>query len=166
MIFKFKIGRWRLTVTFAPVIEVVGVNSCLPDGKHIIMWDFDEEPLPAITWVLKKQQEKHRLPTIYVLNTGLPKHYIAYCFKKCTFQYAVAIVASTPFVDWNFFKWGVFRGRFTLRVGPKCGRIPKLVAVLKSREYEDAKVPELQSWVKYETLSDEYIPNVFILEVP
>ena len=81
-------------------------------------------------------------------------NYIAYCFKRLPWRKVVEIIASTQGVDWNFFKYGVYRERFTLRVSPKCSRKPKLVYILRSPEKEDVYITDLKSWVKYETLED------------
>jgi len=154
MILRFKLGRWRFTFSFAPVTEVVGVNSKLPNGRHILMWDFDGKQLgQVITW-LEDIQHLYQLPRIYVLNTGKKNHYIAYCFKKVPWRKAVEIIATTIGVCWHFFKYGVYREKFTLRVSPKCGRRPKLAWLLNSNVPEDAYITDLKSWVKYETLED------------
>jgi len=148
MIFKTRIGSWRITFTIAPVTNVTGVNSNLPDGNHIVMWDFDDWFIQAIETALTVIQGRFDLPKIYVFNTGKPRHYIAYCFKRCTWHHSVEIVAATPFVDPNFFKYGVYREHWTLRVTPKEGRKPKLVEILYSPIPESASISELNSWVK------------------
>jgi hypothetical protein len=153
-ILRFKLGRWRITLSFAPVTKVIGVNSKLPDGNHILMWDFDDKSIFEIILGLQIVQYLFNLPKIYVLNTGKPRHFIAYCFYKVPWELCKAIVAITPFVCPNFYKYGVYRDKFTLRVSPKNGRKPKLVAILNSKEPETATIKELRSWVKYETLED------------
>jgi hypothetical protein len=154
MIFKVKIGHWRFTFTFAPVTNIIGVNSNLQDGNHILMWDFDDIDLNAIEDTLRTVQLLHNLPNIYILTTGKKNHYIAYCFKRCSWEGSITIVADTVGVDPNFFKYGVYRGHWTLRVSPKEGRKPKLVTVLKGWIHEDCSIDELNSWTKYETLAD------------
>lgn len=148
MIFKIRIGSWRFTFTFAPVVDVTGVNSKLKDGNHILMWDFDDVPLYYVEADLKWLQKQHNLPNIYILNTGKPKHHIAYCFRRSPWEVSVAYIAQSLFVDRNFFKYGVYRERWTLRVTPKEGRKPKLVKTLLSPIPESASISELESWVK------------------
>jgi len=82
------------------------------------------------------------------METGKPDHYIAYCFRRSPWKVSVAIVACTDFVDANFFKYGVYRGRWTLRVSPKETGRPRLVKVLHSPMLETATISELKSWVK------------------
>jgi hypothetical protein len=119
------------------------------------MWDFDNTPLSLIKVDLTSLQQQHNLPNIYILNTGKPNHYIAYCFKRCQWWNAKRIIAQSLFTCEDYFKWGIFRKRFTLRVTPKEGRKPKLVALLYSKTKEDVKVSELTSWVKDEKSTEQ-----------
>jgi len=160
MIIRIRIGNWRFTFTLYQITDITGVNSLLPDGNHILMWDFDDIPLEIVQTELSIIQSIYDLPTIYILNTGKPNHYIAYSFAKCTWRLTVEILAATPHICEDYFKWGVFRKRFTLRVTPKEGRKPKLVALLYSKTPEDVNVSELTSWVK-DTLSAKSYPFSF-----
>jgi len=166
MIIRLTLGSWRFTFSMAPITKVIGVDSLLPDGNHILMWDFDDTTLQKVIMALEDVQNVYHLPTIYILETKPNKNYIAYCFKKVPWRKAVEIIAFTKGVDWNFFKYGVYRGRFTLRVSPKCGRKPKLVWKLKSDVAEDAYITELRNWVKYETLADGYTSNLHEINIP
>lgn len=152
MIFKLRFGKWRLTLTLAPVIDVVGVDSKLEDGNHILMWDFDEVPLGEVLHVLTSIQHIFHLPHIWILKTTKPSSYIAYCFKRFEWSIARAIIGITPYICENFYKWGVFRKRFTLRVTKKKGKRPRIIAILASSIPEDVDIHELRSWVQYETL--------------
>lgn len=154
MIWRIRITHWRITFTFAQVTDIIGVNSKLPNGQHILMWDFDDMNFPTVRNELERIQATYELPRIYILNSGKPDHHIAYCFYQCSWRKAKEIVASTLCVDPLFFKYGVYRDKFTLRVTPKEGRKPKLRLILPSRIKETAFVTELKSWVKYETLAD------------
>jgi len=166
MIIKLRIGHWRITFTFAQVTDVIGVNSKLPNGNHILMWDFDNTPLEDVKLALKLVQIQFNLPNIYILRTSPPDNYIAYCFDNCLWSIARAIIGSTNFIDENFYKWGIFRRRFTLRVGKKAGVLPKLVHVLHSTVEETATIEELRSWVKYETLDAHHNQTVHRVEFP
>jgi hypothetical protein len=148
MIIRIRIGHWRFTFTLYEVTDITGVNSLLPDGNHILMWDFDDIPLCQVVITLKCIQDDYELPNIRILYTGKPNHYIAYCFKRCTWWDTKRIIAATPYVCSDYYKWGIFRKRFTLRVTPKEGRKPELIAILNSEVPEDVKVSELTSWVK------------------
>ena len=148
MIIKIRIAHWRFTFTFAPVTDVTGVNSQLQDGDHIIMWDFDDVELSLVEATLKWIQRHFELPNIYIMNTGAQDHYIAYCFERCNWNKSIAIVAETNFVDPAFFKYGVYREHWTLRVSKKEGRRPLLVKTLYSPIAESASISDLNSWVK------------------
>ena len=154
MIFKVRIGHWRITFTIAPVIDVKGVNSTLQDGNHIPMWDFDNIPLEKVAHVLEIVQYVYNLPTIFILNSGKPNHFIAYCFKRLPWDLCKLVVATARYVDPNFFKYGVYRDHWTLRVTPKESGIPHCVEVIKSPVQEDCNVRDLKSWTQYETLAD------------
>jgi len=104
MIFRFNLRWIRITLTIAPVTKVIGVNSKLPDGKHILMWDFDDTTLLNVVFALGLVQRRYKLPDIYIFESS-PKHYIAYCFKRMNWRKAVEIIAATPGVDWNFLKY-------------------------------------------------------------
>jgi hypothetical protein len=123
------------------------------------MWDFDDYPLILVETALKYVQNKFELPNIYILNTGKSDHFIAYCFEKMAWILSVEIVASTSLVDKNFFKYGVYRERWTLRVSPKEGRKPKLVKVLRSEYPETASIGELNSWVKDALYDEGHLAN-------
>jgi hypothetical protein len=163
MLLNIRARRWRLTIILTPVTDTIGVNSQLPDGNHIIMWDFDDQKPDDVVTNLLQTQHIYDLPNIYVLETKPKKNYIAYCFRRCTWQESVKIVAATKGICYNFFKWGVFRKRWTLRVGVKHGTIPHFYKLLKGKAPEEAKPRELRSWVNYETVQDEFKHKVLNL---
>jgi len=152
MIRRFRLGKWRFTFTVAPVADVVGVNSLMRNGNHILMWDFDQSLLEDATRWLEYSQEKHHLPNIYLLRSSNPNNYIAYCLCACDWWDAKRIIADTYGVDEQFFKYGVYRDYFTLRVSAKEGQRPTLVAILPSKVPETANIHDLDSWVVYETV--------------
>lgn len=163
MIFKIRIGKWRFTFTLAPVTDVIGVNSKIAPNKHILMWDFDNTPLWAVIESLTKVQKTYKLPRIYILETKKDTNYIAYCFKKVSWRKCCEILAYTPNIDLSYYRFGVYRQQFTLRVTPKSGRKPTLVHIIPSNIAEDAYITDLKSWVKYETLADNAVK--FLKEV-
>jgi hypothetical protein len=148
MIFKLRLAHWRLTFTIAPVIDVVGVNSKLKDGKHIVMWDFDDVPLRQVAAALSIVQHLYDLPNIYILSTLKKDHYIAYSFARLEWRDSVEVVASTRFIDPNFFKYGVYREKWTLRVTKNETGKPKLVRTLASPKHDEVSISELNSWVQ------------------
>jgi len=153
MIKRLTIRNYRLTLTFARIGKMIGVNSIVDDEFHILMWDFDEVPLEEVKAALKVVQTRYLLSTIHILRTKEPNNYIAYCFTALHWKTVVEIIAQTHGVDWQFFRFGVYRGHFTLRVTPKGERTPKLVARLEGLTPADCSPEHLESWVRYETLS-------------
>ena len=156
MILKLTIFNWRFTFSCAPITKVVGVNSILLNGNHILMWDFDETTLNKVVTALLTVQRTYDLPTIYILETKPSTNYIAYCFKEVPWRKTIEIITYTEGVDYNFIKYGIFRNKFTLRVTPKCGRKPKLVYKLYSDKPEEVSIRNLKDWVQYETLPDNF----------
>ena len=152
MIKRFDIGSLRFTFSFSPVIKVVGVNSYLGDDMHILMWDFDHVLLSEIRGALKSVQTRYLLSAIYIAKTKPDGGYHAYCFTAVDWQRAIEILAATSHVDMKYLKWSMFRGRFTLRVGEKLGRVSYRVAILEGYCSPDASVRDLKSWVIYETV--------------
>lgn len=155
MIKRVTIGDVRITLTIARIVKVGGFNSLLTDGNHILMWDFDDTTLVAVERALGLVQTEYALPKIYILETRKGTNFIAYCFARRSWKNVVEIVASTRGVDWNFFRYGVFREKFTLRVTDKGYGLPHKVAVLDSDVPEDVSIWELSGWVNYETLKPE-----------
>jgi len=142
-----------VTLTIAKIAKVIGVNSELENGRHILMWDFDNIPLPDVCADLRAVQIRNSLSDIHICRTKEPDNYIAYCFTSQDWRTAVEIVAQTHLVDWQFLRFGVYRGHFTLRVTPKNEREIKLAYRLEGYEPPDCKPSDLKSWVRYETLS-------------
>ncbi len=154
---------------------MIGVNSELDSGNHILMWDFDNIPLDEVKESLGVVQSRYMLSDIHIARTKEPEpevleynsregdatvktpatygNYVAYCFSSQVWRTACEIVAQTPNVDWQFFRFGVYRGHFTLRVTPKGDREIKFADRLEGYSLPDCKPPDLNSWVKYETLN-------------
>ena len=152
MIKRVDIGTLRFTFSFSPVITVTGVNSYVGKKKHILMWDFDKCALYKVKRSLKAVQVRYFLSDIYIAKTKPDGGYHAYCFSIRDWQKAIEIIAATRYVDMKYLKWSVFRGRFTLRVSEKLGRLPKFKACLEGLPSADVTIKDLKSWVVYETV--------------
>jgi hypothetical protein len=125
----------------------VGLCSDLPDGRHILMWDFDESELAAVASRLASVQRRYELPTVYVLQTR-PGHYHAYALDRRPWVEARSIVAGTPGIDVVWYGLCLKRGFFTLRIGPRGEDArPRPVLVLPGR------VPDRARWEDLEHLS-------------
>lgn len=152
MIKRITIGGFRLTFSAAHITKVVGVNSQLDDGRHVLMWDFDNTTLDKVAEALKKVQTRYFLSDIHILETKENSNFAAYCFTAVSFRRALEILFATDGVCLSFLKFCVIREHLTLRVTPKGGRMPFLVAKLDGYELSNCSIEELHSWVKYETL--------------
>lgn len=128
---------WRLYIGLTHSVKVKGVNSNLPDRRHILMWDFDNKEGEDVINSLVAIQKKFKLSRIFLLNTGLDGHYHAYCFKAISWAMALYILASTKHLDSTYFKIGIIRGFYTLRYSKKEGRGFTPAIILPSKVKED-----------------------------
>jgi len=165
MIAKITIGCWRFTWSMAPITNIVGVNSTLDGGDHIIMWDFDATTYVDVRNELLKVQRVYELPNIYISETSKGTGFHAWCFKRVSWRKLVEILAFSRILDWNYFKYGIYRNHFTLRVSTKCGRKKQHVETLHSKVPEDVTVHDLKKWVNYETLADGRKSHKIALEI-
>jgi len=152
MIKRINIASLRFTFSFSSIIKVTGVNSYIGEHEHILMWDFDDISLPQVRGALRKVQTRYFLSDIHIAKTKDDGGYHAYCFTTVDWQRAIEILAATSHVDMKYLKWSVFRGRFTLRVSEKLGRIPYKVATLPGYQLPDVTIRDLRNWVVYETV--------------
>jgi len=137
----------------ARITKIVGVNSELDTGEHVLMWDFDNQKLEDVKRNLRVVQSRYLLSDIIILQSSPPDNWVAYCFTRTEFQRAAEIIAATEGIDWNFFKFGVYRHRFTLRVDKKNDVAPVFAARLEGLTLPDCDIDDLNSWVRYETLA-------------
>ncbi|MBA7570807.1 hypothetical protein ES708_12560 [subsurface metagenome] len=145
----FKGYRFYIAITHSG--QVKGVNSKLPDGRHFLMWDFDDKGEDDVKNALRDVQRRFRLARIHLLNTGLEGYYHAYCFHAHSWPDTLQILASTDGIDRVFFKIGVIREYFTLRFTPKKRRDFRPAVILPSKYLEDVNPYELSSFVTYWT---------------
>ena len=148
---RINLGRLHFFTSLAWYLKVTGVNSKLPGGEHFLMWDFDDTPLEDIEKTLRSKQKLFLLSAIYIVCTGLPRHYHAYCFTTLTWAQVLYILADTEGIDRMFFRIGVMRGYFTLRYTPKKGRELTLVRILDSPTAEDVNPAIIKNFIEYET---------------
>lgn len=153
---KIDLGNIRIRFSFSisKTVSVAGVNSNIDaeNTKHILLWDFDNTPYSQVVNALKRVQQMHSLPTIHIIESS-PKHYHAYCFMARTTSDVILILSSTPFIDQSFFKFGIIRGYWTLRITPKrTGQSFHLVNDLwSSVPDENIALSSLLEVVKYKT---------------
>lgn len=142
---------WRFYIALNHSVKVKGVNSKLPDYRHFLMWDFDDKGLDDVRWALQQVQKDYKLSKIYLVNTGLDRHWHAYCFKRHSWGKTLDILASTFYLDQMYFKIGVIRGYFTLRYQSKRDRDFKAAIILPSPYKEDVNPFELNNFCRYWT---------------
>jgi len=142
---------WRFYIAITHSVRVKGVNSKLPDGRHFLMWDFDNKEEYDVISSLATVQKRFKLPKIYLVNTGLPGYWHAYCFVAVSYPDCLRILASTLLLDSVYFKIGCIRSYFTLRYSKKKGRDFMPAIILSSKVKETVNPYEVASFVKYWT---------------
>ena len=162
MILTAHIGKHQFTASYSKMQDMIGINSKLESGNHILLWDFDDIELDDLIVALREIQELYALPTIYILKTNRFKGYHAYCLQEVTFTNALAILATTYGIDESYLRLGACRGFFTLRISPKNGLEPYLVERLVSQVPEDAKLDQIASFVAYRTKTNKAVPEKVI----
>jgi len=160
---KLYIGNWKFVFGIMHYEKVVGVNSRVKGGGHILMWDFDNQDAKTVVKELARIQRKYNLPPIYILETNPNKGYIAYCFKRVSYQEMIKILADTNGICPTFLRMTAWRMHATLRVSPKSGRRIKPFLKLPSGIKEDVTPKDLISWVEYETLTDNSPKGMFLV---
>jgi hypothetical protein len=151
MRFSLKYKGWHFYIGFSYSQRVKGICSQLRNGKHIILWDFDNVPEEDVKAELQRIQKKFKLPKIYLVNTGRDNYWHAYCFKQVDWSLLLYILSETRFVDSVYFGVGVLRHYFTLRITPKKGRDFKPAIILPSKYKEDISPFELDYSVYFWT---------------
>lgn len=153
---KIDLGKVRIRFDFSisRIVEVSGVNSNIDDTNknHILLWDFDKVPCVEVVTSLTHVQQLYSLPAIHVIESS-PLHYHAYCFAIRTKAEAMYILSTTPHIDDVFFRLGVVRSYWTLRITPKkTGQSFRLVVDLPSTIPEaDSSLVSSLDIVKYKT---------------
>jgi hypothetical protein len=150
---RFNLGDIHIYIGISRQVKVEGICSRLKDSdKHILMWDFDDTMLDHVEQALRQVQRLYALPNIYIVNTGIEGYYHAYCFQAHTWHETIAILSQTPHLDEVYFKIGVVRGYFTLRVSAKKDRQFKLVKTLESDDIANVEpFKDLAFGITYET---------------
>ena len=148
---RFNIGNFRVYIGVKRMTWVDGVNSKLDDGGHFLMWDFDDVDPEELSLALEETQKALGLPNIYILSSGKPRGYHAYCFKRYSWDEAFAIVWRTPRVCQTFVKMAFVRGYFTLRYSAKSGREISFERILVGPAPEDVDPRQIHNFVRYYT---------------
>ena len=96
-------------------IYETGFNSMTKDNKHIILWDFDNEPLKDIIECLIEIQKYLALSDIFIITSR--NGYNAVCLDKYSRRHAFFIKSLTILSDKNHDVIGFKRNGWVLRIG-------------------------------------------------
>ena len=116
---RIAIGDWRLYISISRRKPVLGVNSDLGDGTHVLLMDFDNVPSGNILQdKLDKWAAGYQLSAVTVVESS-PGNYHGYCFQRHSLEETTLILAGAPFIDGMHWRLGVVRGYWTLRISQK-----------------------------------------------
>lgn len=153
MILRHGFKSWRVTFALVKVETTTGLNSLLPDGNHVLAWDFDDVPYRKVAKSLRRLQRSMKLPNIYVTHSSRGNRWHALCLHRTAWRETILVALNTPEVDDQWIRGGIIRKYFTLRVGPKKGRVPKAYSILRSNVPETVRITEVVNGDRYETIS-------------
>lgn len=141
-----------MTFAVVRVEETVGLNSNLPDGYHVLMWDVDNIAEEQLWNELENLRVNFQLPQIYAFKSSMTGHYHAICLRRSTWREAILAAGSLEHTDDQWLKGGVVRGYFTLRIGLKHGYEPEPQIIIPSDRDDDVALHELVNYDRYETV--------------
>lgn len=94
--------------------KIIGLSSICQDGKHILIWDFDQIKYYDVCKALSKIQSIHGLGIIYIFKS---KHgFNAMCLDKLDFKEAHNIKLYTRFSDYQHTRIGYYVGSWCLKI--------------------------------------------------
>ena len=131
------------------VTKVLGVNSNLKNGRHIIMWEFDETNGPEVEKALWAAQVCYRLPDIHIARSHPEGGFHAYCFKALSFVETLHIVSGTALVDPGYITLCAMRQHWTLRLSDKGQGQPEFEKILPGYGKPTAEPGDLVGIVEY-----------------
>lgn len=137
-IFRFTLGSRILAIKINAWNQELhthyGITNETPDGYYIPFWDFKEDiEFDDVFETLEAIQQDKRLGTIYILQTTPHQSYRAIGFSVMDWQYYIATLAFTDYIDWSYLKHSVIRGRAVIRVSEKDGTRNQIVGVVEPK---------------------------------
>lgn len=148
---KFSMFGRRIAFYMRKVQSVKGVNSDLPDGKHIPMLDVDDRTLRQVENEAARVQDRFGLGPAHIFSTGRPGGWHVYFLSRVDWKEAMRIAVDFDGTDTAHLVWSLRRGHFTLRFGRKSGRPVEFVSLIDSVIRPTAWPHELASFTLYET---------------
>lgn len=128
---------YELTFELNKVVKQTGVCSKIGNSdKHIFMADFDNIALENVKKQLLNIQNYYVLSDVVILESS-KNNYHAYSYVARDFNEICKMLLDLPDVDETFFRLGVARGYWTLRISDrKNSKITKVYTLLSRKSYE------------------------------
>lgn len=144
--------NYFLRFTFYKLEGTEGLDSILPNGKHILMWDFDNCNLDTVKASLKSVQDKYNLPDIHIYADNKPNSFRASSPQQVEFNQLLHILLDTSNIDRHYIEWTLKKGYATMRIGKKKGRSDiKLVDILINNN-NISDYPQEMNFEKYKVI--------------
>ena len=149
-----RVKNRHLRIELKRVQTLAGLNSILPSGKHLTLFDIDDMDSEAMEASLRSTQDFYLLPDITVFGSGTENHWLAFCRTERPQLKVAEYLMNTVGIDLAFVGIGLARGRWTIRLSEKNGKIPFPYKVLKPRYYKMKNEADLATWslAKYEAV--------------
>lgn len=115
----------KILILKTPKKRTDGLTSYCSDGKHILMFDYDNKTEKEVLTELKILQGAYCLSDIYVFKNDIKKSFCAFCLDKFTLDDAVNMISQTS-ADYAHKKAPLIYGlkRWVYRFGSKGDRKP------------------------------------------
>lgn len=160
-----RIGHFKISLMAGMVTDIIGVNSTLKDGNHIVMWEFDNCTHDEVHSWLFRVQGRYNLPNIYISESSRGGGYHAYCLHRTSWRRSLHIVSGTKGVDEGYISMCAMRKHWTLRLTDKGQGCPVWIETLPSHYLETATLAEVrqadgyQVWMNKEMHQDAAQPQ-------
>ena len=152
MLLRKHIGNTVITFSIWQRGITMGLNSNLPDGNHILMWETDIANGDPFIRNLAWFQQEAKIPDIYVWRSNPKYGWHAISMRRSTWREAICAASAIPETDMQWLTGSVKRGKMTLRLTEKRGNTPTPYTILESPYQSDVKANELVNGEKYEYL--------------
>ncbi|MEM2591596.1 MAG: hypothetical protein QXI60_03325 [Thermofilaceae archaeon] len=149
MYWRVYLGPFKVYFGLQYLTRYEGVRSDLPDGRHIILWDYDDLGQDTVFSELRRVQWRFRLSNIYVHRTSEENKFHAICFSARTFREVAIILLASTHCDLEYVKLGLIRGYWDLRINKLAQYDLEPVAILTSPYPADVSPEQVVGRVRY-----------------
>ena len=153
---KFSFLNYFFQFIFYKLEWTEGIDSLLPNGKHILLWDFDNCNLETVKTSLREIQDKYNLPTIHIYADNKENSFRASCPKQVDFKQLLRIMLDTENVHLNYIAWTMLKRYATMRIGKKNGRkdVELVDVLINLNNHNIIDYPKEMNFDKYKVIAE------------